>query len=116
MVNWVAYVRARIALPAIDSSEERQIVEELAAHLEETYSSSCRQGLLDSEAMRLAEEQVKAAAVVAVLATCVIFDRQVLPMFTTAMFGASVVNGVLLPGIALLLGDLVFRLIEGRRA
>lgn len=58
---------------------------------------------------------VMAAAMIAVFIGGLIFDRQVLSVFKTRAFSAAVVNGVLLPGMALLIGDLVFQWINKKR-
>jgi len=56
--DWEELVRAKLAGLAIEPREKREVIEELAAHLEESYERSRQEGLLESEAAHRALAQV----------------------------------------------------------
>ncbi|HKM79950.1 MAG TPA: hypothetical protein VJY15_03190 [Candidatus Acidoferrum sp.] len=58
MPDWFAYVNNRIGPLPLSQAESVQVREELAAHLEDTYLSLRAQGVSESEAVRLACDQV----------------------------------------------------------
>ncbi|MFN7917127.1 MAG: permease prefix domain 1-containing protein [Vicinamibacterales bacterium] len=58
MPDFPAIVRERLALPNVDPRPADDIRAELAAHLEDAYSSAIAQGHSEDEALRLALEQV----------------------------------------------------------
>ncbi len=58
MPDWLAYVNERLDPLSLPEMESLQVREELAAHLEDTYLSLRAQGLSESEAVRLACDQV----------------------------------------------------------
>jgi hypothetical protein len=58
-----------------------------------------------------------ATAMIVVFVAALLLDRNIFPVFDMAMVGAGIANGVLLPGIALLIGNCLFRLFKkGSRA
>jgi hypothetical protein len=56
--DWDEYVRAKLAGLAIEPREKREVIEELAAHLEESYEVFCKEGLPEKEAVHRTFEQV----------------------------------------------------------
>ena len=58
MPDWLAYVNERLNLLSLPETESLQVREELAAHLEDTYLALQARGLSESEAVRLAWDQV----------------------------------------------------------
>lgn len=58
MPDWPAYVNERLDRLSLPETESMQVREELAAHLEDIYLSLRAQGLSESNAVRLACEQV----------------------------------------------------------
>jgi len=52
-MNWTELVRERLALPCAED-----VLSELASHLEEVYTDTCARGTSDTEAIRIALEQV----------------------------------------------------------
>jgi len=58
MPDWLAYVNDRLGHLAISQAESSQVREELAAHLEDNYLSLRAQGISESDAVRLACDQV----------------------------------------------------------
>jgi hypothetical protein len=59
MPDWEALVRRQLAGLALEAEERREVVTELAAHLEETFEELQRQGLAEKAATELALAQVK---------------------------------------------------------
>jgi hypothetical protein len=51
--DWAELVREHLALPCTEG-----VVSELASHLEEIYTDACARGMSDTEALRIALEQV----------------------------------------------------------
>ncbi len=58
MPDWLAYVNERLDRLSLPETESLQVREELAAHLEDMYLSLRAQGLSESDAVRLACDQV----------------------------------------------------------
>jgi hypothetical protein len=58
MPDWIAYVKARFGTVLLAKLEEQEIIEELAAHLEDTYLSLRAEGVGEPEARRLARQPV----------------------------------------------------------
>ena len=58
MPDWLAYVNGRLGRLSLPEVESAQVREELAAHLEDTYLSLRAQGVSESDAVRLACDQV----------------------------------------------------------
>ena len=58
MPDWNELVRQRLAGLELDPDEKDQVHAELAAHLDESYEISCKQGLPESEAVRRTLGQV----------------------------------------------------------
>ena len=58
MPDWLAYVNERLDRLSLPEMESLQVREELAAHLEDTFLSLRAQGAPESEAFRLACDQV----------------------------------------------------------
>lgn len=58
MRNWQELVRQHLAGLELDAAEREEVHAELAAHLEESYETLCKQGLGETEAARLTLEQV----------------------------------------------------------
>jgi hypothetical protein len=58
MLDWLAYVNHRLSRLPLSEAEALQVMEELAAHLEDDYLSLRAQGVSESEAVRLACAQV----------------------------------------------------------
>jgi hypothetical protein len=58
MRDWEELVRTKLAGLAIEPDEKREVIAELAAHLEESYEGFCKRGLLEKEAARRALGQV----------------------------------------------------------
>lgn len=58
MRDWQELVRQRLAGLELDAAEREEVHAELAAHLEESYETLCKQGLGESEAARRTFEQV----------------------------------------------------------
>jgi len=56
--DWLAYVNGRLGRLSLPEVESAQVREELAAHLEDTYLSLRAQGVSESDAVRLACDQV----------------------------------------------------------
>jgi hypothetical protein len=59
MPDWEALVRERLAGLSLDGEEMREVIAELASHLEETFEQSRRQGLSEETAVERALSQVK---------------------------------------------------------
>jgi hypothetical protein len=58
MPDWQKLVRQRLSGIALDAEEKDEVRAELAAHLEELYEVSCKEGLPEKEAVRRTLEQV----------------------------------------------------------
>ena len=56
--DWEELVRTKLAGLAIEPREKRQVIEELGAHLEESYEAFCKEGLPEKEAVHRTFEQV----------------------------------------------------------
>lgn len=59
MRDWQELVRQRLAGLELDSAEKEEVHAELAAHLEESYENSCKQGVPERDAALRALSQVK---------------------------------------------------------
>jgi len=57
--NWEELVRAKLAGLAIEPREKREVIEELAAHLDETYEELRGRGLAEEDAAQRALREVK---------------------------------------------------------
>jgi len=58
MPDWQRIVRQRLAGLALDSEQARQVLEEVAGHLEEDYQSLLDKGVPEEEAAHRALKQV----------------------------------------------------------
>jgi len=58
MPDWRKYVRERLSLEDVDDARREDIVDELAAELEERYEAARADGLDEAEALRAAEREV----------------------------------------------------------
>ncbi|KPK76446.1 MAG: hypothetical protein AMS25_17490 [Gemmatimonas sp. SM23_52] len=58
MRDWKAYVRSRLALPALRGLRDERIVEELAGQLEDLYRTYLARGIPEAEAEELAASHV----------------------------------------------------------
>jgi len=58
MRDWEALVRRQLAGIALEAEERREVIEELAAHLEEACAELCKQGMTEEAAARRALSQV----------------------------------------------------------
>ncbi len=58
MPDWLAYVNGRLGPLPLSEAELLQVMEELAAHLEDSYLALRAQGVSEPDAIRLACEQV----------------------------------------------------------
>src|SRR5260370_10818808 len=56
--DWEELVRTKLAGLAIEPREKREVIEELGAHLEESYEVFCKEGLPEKEAVHRTFEQV----------------------------------------------------------
>jgi len=59
MRDWREFVQSKLAELALPPGTKTDVVDELAAHLEETYAESRKQGMTEEAAARLALSQVK---------------------------------------------------------
>jgi hypothetical protein len=59
MPDWQEFVRQRLSGLALDADEKSEVQAELAAHLEESYESLRREGLLEQEAIHRTLSQVE---------------------------------------------------------
>ncbi|HXJ05140.1 MAG TPA: permease prefix domain 1-containing protein [Candidatus Acidoferrum sp.] len=59
MPDWNALVREHLAGLSLEAEERREVIAELAAHLEETFEELCQQGLAEEAAVRRTLSQVK---------------------------------------------------------
>jgi len=60
MPDWKALVRANLKDLPLSPSEQEEVAVELAGHLEDVYEQHLREGLQETEALRLASEQISA--------------------------------------------------------
>ncbi len=58
MHDWPRYVRERLSLPTLRTEREREIVEELAAQLDEFYNEAISNGAREDEAVQYARERI----------------------------------------------------------
>ena len=58
MLDWPTYVRSRLRLRGVDSARQNEIVEELAAFLEDCYREARSLGATDQEAAERARGQI----------------------------------------------------------
>lgn len=58
MSDWPAFVNRHLGRLPLSQEESLQVREELAAHLEDAYLAHCAQGVSESDAVRLACEQI----------------------------------------------------------